>query len=118
MALTVFSATHIGGTALVAGVIALPLAYWALRPRSWFTAGAVSAVAAIATFAWRLPANVSPLNTDGVPGFSANDLLAAVITYVILGIYASLRQPAEPDQFAKLRALLTGMALAVNVVTI
>jgi hypothetical protein len=53
-----------------------------------------------------------------VPGFSANDLLAPAMTYVLLGIYASLRPPRDPVRFAVLRALITRISLVVNVVTI
>jgi hypothetical protein len=86
--------------------------------RAWLDAGLVAVVAAIATFGWRLCANAPQLNADGVPGFSANDLAAPLATYVLLGIYASIRPPADPRRFAQLRAALTGVALLVNVVTI
>jgi hypothetical protein len=113
-----FSALHIGATALAAGAIALLVSYWRLRPRSWLDAAAISTVVAVATFAWRLPANVHALNSDGVPGFSANDLLAPIVTYILLGMYANWRRLANPDQFNRLRSVLAGVALAVNVITI
>lgn len=113
-----FSALHIGATALAAGAIALLVSYWRLRPRSWLDAAAASTVVAVATFAWRLSANMPALNSDGVPGFSANDLLAPLTAYILLGMYASWRQPASPEQFDRHRSILAGIALAVNVITI
>lgn len=64
-----FSALHIGATALIAALIALPVSYWSLRPRRWLNAGGISIVVAIATIGWRLPANMPQLNSDGVTGF-------------------------------------------------
>ena len=58
------------------------------------------------------------LNADGLPGFSAGDWLAPVITYTALGVYAQLRTPADPRRYAQARALATIASLAVNVVTI
>jgi hypothetical protein len=118
LATTTFSTAHIGTTAVIIGVLSVPAAYWLLRPRSAVAIGAVCAVAALATFGYRLCANMPQLNNDGVPNFSANDVLAPAVTYILLGIYASVHPPADPIRFAKLRALLTGIALVVNVVTI
>jgi hypothetical protein len=113
-----FSTPHIGLTAAVTGLISLPLAYWLLRPRSWVEAGAVALVAAVSVFLLRKSANMGPLNDDGLSGFSANDWLAPVVTYVSLGIYAALRPPTDPIRFGRLRALVTAVSLVVNVVTI
>lgn len=118
VAMTTFTNAHIGLTAAVTGVISLPLAYWVLRPRSWTEAGAVALVAAASVFLWRKSANMGQLNDDGLSGFSANDWLAPVLTYVSLGIYAAVRPPAEPIPFGRMRALLTAVSLVVNVVTI
>jgi hypothetical protein len=118
LATTTFSSAHIGTTAVIIGVVSIPIAYWLLRPRSAVTIGAVCAVAALATFGYRLCANMPQLNNDGVPNFSANDLIAPAMTYILLGIYSSVRPPADPIRFARLRALLTGIALVVNVITI
>jgi hypothetical protein len=102
----------------VTGLISLPLAYWLLRPRSWLNTLLLALVTAASVFLWRKSANMGQLNDDGLPGFSANDWLAPMITYVFLGVYAAFRPPAEPRRFARLRALLTVVSLAVNVVTI
>lgn len=58
------------------------------------------------------------LNSDGLRGFSANDWLAPVLTYVVLAGYADLRGPHEPRRFAQTRALAAIAALVVNVITI
>jgi len=115
---TQFSTAHITATAATVGVLAIPAAYWLVRPRSPRTIAAVCLIAALATFGERLCANMTQLNSDGVPGFSANDLLAPALTYILLSIYADLVPPSNPDRFAKLRVLLTAIALVVNVITI
>jgi hypothetical protein len=117
-ATTQFSTAHIAATAATIGVLAIPAAYWLLRPRSPVSITAVCLVAALATFGERLCANMTQLNNDGVPSLSANDLLAPALTYIVLSIYADLFPPPDPARFAKLRALITGIALAVNVLTI
>ena len=81
-------------------------------------AAAVTAVAMAATFGWRLCANMPQLNNDGVPGYSANDLAAPMFTYVLLGIAAAVWPPSDAVRYARVRALLTAVALAVNVITI
>ena len=48
-----------------------------------------------ATFGERLCANMTQLNNDGVPGFSANDLLAPALTYIVLSLYADLQAHAH-----------------------
>jgi hypothetical protein len=115
---TTFSTAHIGLTAAVCGVLALPVTTRLCRSTSRIDKAAVALVAAVATFTYRLAANMPQLNRDGVPGFSANDLLAPAMTYVLLGLYASVRPPEDPARFAVARALITGVALVVNVVTI
>jgi hypothetical protein len=72
----------------------------------------------MSVFLWRVSANMPQLNADGLPGFSANDWLAPVLTYVFLGAYAQLRPPADPRRYGQARALATIASLVVNVVTI
>jgi hypothetical protein len=75
-------------------------------------------VAAASVFLFRTSANMRQLNNDGLPPLSANDWLTPVLTYVLLGVYAALRPPADPAGFASLRAVLTVLSCVVNVVTI
>ena len=113
-----FSTAQIGLTAAVTGLISLPLALWLLRPRSFRLAALVTAVAMVATFGWRLCANMPQLNKDGISGYSANDWLAPIIVFVMLSIYADLLPPADPRRFRQVRAAATIVAFAVNVITI
>jgi len=66
----------------------------------------------------RLAANVDTLNRDGVPWVSANDALAPVVAYVLLGMYAAVRPPQRPRRFEQLRAAVAVVALVVNIVSI
>ena len=79
---------------------------------------AVGLLAGAAVFLWRLSANKPDLNDDGLPGFSANDWAAPILTYLILSVYADLRPPADPARYRQVRALAFGIAVAVNVITI
>ena len=58
------------------------------------------------------------LNRDGLSGYSANDWLAPVITFVVLSVYADLFPPSNERRFAQVRAAATITAFVVNVVTI
>jgi hypothetical protein len=115
---TSFSVTHIALTAGLTGLLAAPLAYWLLRPRSWTEAAAIALVTAASVFLWRKSANMGQLNDDGLNPLSANDWLSPVVTYVFLSVYGALHRPADPARFARLRALVTILSFAVNVVTI
>jgi hypothetical protein len=113
-----FSTGHIALTAVITGLLAIPLSYWLLRPRNWIDVLAIALVTAASVFLWRKSANMGQLNDDGLSPLSANDWLAPVLTYVFLGVYAALRPPADPQRFGRLRALLTVVSLVVNVATI
>nr|WTB35141.1 hypothetical protein OG781_41880 [Streptomyces sp. NBC_00830] len=113
-----FSSVHIALTAALTGVFALALAAWRLPRAAWPDMAAVAVLSAASVYLWRTSANMTQLNTDGLPGFSANDWAAPVLTYVFLSLYADLRPPAEPRRYAQTRALATLASLAVNVITI
>lgn len=53
-----------------------------------------------------------------MPWVSANDALAPVVTYVTLGMYASLRPPTDTRRFEQLRVALAAVVFVVNVVAI
>lgn len=121
-AVAVFSTGHIALMAAITGLLGLVIVSWRLRPLSiGETLGETLLIAllvAASVFVWRLSANLPQLNSDGVPGFSANDWLCPVITYVCLGVYAAVHPPADPVRWGQVRALLTSATLIVNVVTI
>ena len=114
----IFSTAHIGLTAAITGVLALAVAIWRLPRSAWPDIAAVAALSAVSVYLWRTSANMTQLNTDGLPGFSANDWAAPVLTYVFLSLYADVRIPADPRRYAQTRALATLASLAVNVITI
>ncbi len=113
-----FSHVHILLTAMVTTVLAFIAASWRLPRGAWLELSAVALLSGVSVFLWRVSANVPQLNADGLPGFSANDWLAPVLTYVFLGVYAHLQPPADPGRYGQARALATIASLAVNVVTI
>ena len=78
----------------------------------------VSLVVGLSILAWRLAGNVAPLNDDPVPLFSPNDLLCPIVSYVMLGIYAALRPPADARRWEQARVWLTIVSFVVNVVII
>lgn len=113
-----FSAGHIAFTAVITGVLALFVAAWRLPRGAWLDVVAVGVLAAGSVFLWRVSANMPQLNSDGLPGFSANDWLAPVMTYLFLTVYADLRPPADLHRYGQTRALAVLVSLAINVITI
>jgi hypothetical protein len=113
-----FSAAHIALTAAISGLLALAVGLWRLPRSAWLDALAIAVLTAAAVLLWRLSANMPALNDDGLPGFSANDWAAPVLTYVFLSCYADLRTPGDPVRYRQTQALATLAALAVNVITI
>jgi hypothetical protein len=113
-----FTHLHSLVTAAVTAALALGAARWRLPRGAWTDIAAVALLSGLSVFLWRVSANMPQLNADGLPGFSAADWLAPVITYTALGVYAQLRTPADPRRYAQARALATIASLAVNVVTI
>jgi hypothetical protein len=114
----IFSTVHIAVTAMVTGVLAGALAWWRLPRPVWRQALVVAVLAAVAVFLWRISANKPQLNDDGLPGFSANDWAAPVLTYLVLAGYSDLRPPADLTRYRQVRAMVAVVALAVNVITI
>jgi hypothetical protein len=114
-----FSTAHIAATAAITGAVALVAGVLVLgRRRGVAESVAIAILSAGAVFLWRKSANMPQLNNDGLPPFSANDWLAPVLTYVVLGMYATVRRPSNDRRFAQARALAVLAAFIVNVVTI
>ena len=114
----IFSAVHIAVTAGITAVLAFAVAIWRLPRDAWLDIAAVVVLSGVAVLLWRLSANMPALNDDGLPGFSANDWAAPVLTFVMLSVYADLRVPADPRRYRQARALATLAALVVNVLAI
>ena len=118
---SVFPLWHISLTALIAFVASIVLLRtWGshfgmpdVREVFW-----VALVVGLSVLAWRLAGNVPQLNDDPVPAFSPNDVLCPVVTYVLLGVYAGFRPPADQARWEQARATLTIVSLFVNVITI
>lgn len=113
-----FGAVPIALTAALTGVLALAAAAWRLPRAAWLDAVAIGTLSAAAVFLWRISANMPQLNSDGLPGFSANDWLAPVMTFVFLSTYTDIRSPSDPQRYRQIRAIAVAISLVVNVVTI
>ncbi|OBA75195.1 hypothetical protein A5641_24445 [Mycobacterium sp. 1554424.7] len=113
-----FGVTQIALTAALTAVLALAAAAWRLPRSAWPDAVIIGVLSGAAVFLWRISANMPQLNSDGLPGFSANDWLAPVLTYVFLSAYADLRSPADPRRYGQARAFAIAISLLVNVVAI
>jgi hypothetical protein len=114
----VFSHAHILLTAAVTAVFALAAAIWRLGRPAWTDAVGIALASGVSVFLWRASANMPQLNADGLPGLSANDWLAPVLTYLFIWVYGVARAPGDPRRFAQTRALAVLASLAVNVITI
>jgi len=113
-----FTTPHITVTAATVAVLTFAVGLWRLPRPAWRQALVVALLAGAAVFLWRLSANKPDLNDDGLPGFSANDWAAPILTYLTHGAYADLRPPADPVRYRQVRALAFVIAVAVNVITI
>jgi hypothetical protein len=113
-----FSTAHIAVTAAITGLLVAAVALWRLPRGKWRQALVVALLAGASVFLWRISANMPQLNDDGLPGFSANDWAAPVLTYVVLSGYTDLRPSADTARYRQVRALAAIVALAVNVITI
>jgi len=114
----VFTHAHILLTAGVTAVFAGAAAFWRLGRSARLDVLGVALAAGVSVLLWRTSANMPQLNADGLSGFSANDWLAPVVTYVFLSLYAAARPPADARRFEQTRALAVLASLAVNVITI
>jgi hypothetical protein len=115
----VFTTIHIAATAAITGAVVLVAGVLVLGPRRGLVESLTIAVlSAGAVFLWRKSANMPQLNSDGLSPFSANDWLAPTLTYVVLGLYASVRHPGNDRRFAQARGLAVLAAFVVNVVAI
>jgi hypothetical protein len=116
---SVFTTGHIALTGAISGLIAGAVAaLWLRGERRALDALAIGLLSAGAVILFRKAANMPQLNNDGLKGYSANDLLAPTVTFVVLGVYGACRRPSEPRRFEQARAAATIVAFVVNVVTI
>jgi hypothetical protein len=115
---TTFSTAHIAITAGLVGVTSTAVVAVLVRPARVGVIVGVALTTTVATFGWRMVANVGALNQDGVSWVSANDVLAPVVTFVMLGMYATFFVPVDSTRFEKLRCALVAVALVVNIVAI
>jgi hypothetical protein len=113
-----FSDVHILLTALITAAVTLIAAIWRLGHAAWIDICGITVAAGGSVFLWRVSANMAALNADGLPGFSANDWLAAVLTYVLVSLYGAVRPPPDRHRFEQVRGLAVVASLAVNVITI
>ncbi len=112
----VFSTTHILVVAAVSGLLGGAVTWWWTGRR---TDGlAVLLLAFTATALWRKSANLPQLNTDGLPGFSANDWAAPMLTFVMLRCYALTRPGVLGTAFAQATVFASALAVGVNVIGI
>jgi NhaP-type Na+/H+ and K+/H+ antiporter len=118
-ATAIFSTAHIAATAGITGCVALAGCLLVFGLRGGLAEGvAIGVLSAGAVFLWRKSANMPQLNKDGLSPFSANDWLAPMLVYIVLGMYATVRRPSNDRRFGQARALAVLAAFIVNVVAI
>ncbi len=72
----------------------------------------------VSVLAGRLSCNVSVLNEDPIAGFSPNDFICPMLTFIMLEVVISFRPLERPVNWPRVRALLVIASFAVNVLTI
>jgi hypothetical protein len=110
-------------SAVVGAIVSVAVLYLDARylQRAAFDSRGVVALSLLVGFSillFRLGANVQQLNDDPIPLASPNDLLCPVVTFVVLSVYTGLRGVRVEAHFARDRAILTLVSLAVNIITI
>lgn len=78
----------------------------------------IALVVGVSLLVWRLASNFAPFTEDPIPLVSPSDALCPIVTYVFLGLYATIRQPGDQARFARTRAMLTLVSFIVSVVVI
>jgi hypothetical protein len=72
----------------------------------------------VSVFAGRLSCNVPMLNQDPIAGFSPNDFICPMLTFVLLEVFVGLRPFDQAANWPRVRALLVIASFVVNVLTI
>jgi hypothetical protein len=72
----------------------------------------------VSVLAGRLSCNVPVLNQDPIAGFSPNDFICPMLTFVLLEVVVGLRPFEHPTNWPRIRAVLVIVSFAVNVLTI
>ena len=117
----IFPLSHIALTAGIMAMVSLLLLFGMSRyfqVRSTAEIIIIAVVVGFSVLAWRCAGNTTALNADPIPAISPNDALCPLVTYVFLGLYASIRAPSDQIRWQQLRTLLTLVSFVVNVVTI
>jgi 4-hydroxybenzoate polyprenyltransferase len=118
---SVFPTWWIALTALsAAGSSAIVLLFFQLRLKTISVLEVVllTLVVGVSVLVGRLVCNISLLNNDPISGFSPNDLLCPMLTFVMLEIFMGLHPLKQAKAWLRLRALLVLVSFAVNVLTI
>ena len=115
---SVFPLWWIAITATSAGIISFVIMRWRYPALSMPETAVVALIVGISVLGWRLSGNIPTLNNDPIAGFSPNDWICPIVTYVCLGIYAALRPPADRPRWTHVRAMLTIGAFVANVIFI
>jgi hypothetical protein len=105
-------------TAALSTLVILLWERWFKTLASFLKVALVVAAAFLSVLVWRAVCNVGVLNDDPVPGFSPNDLLCPIFTYLVLGMLTAFQRPADVTRWERLRVILALIAFVVNVMTI
>jgi hypothetical protein len=111
IALTALTAA--GGSAVV-----LLVAHLRFRAVTALEIVLLTVTVGVTVFAGRLSCNVAVLNEDPLAGFSPNDFLCPMLTFVTLELVVGLLPLRDARAWFRVRAWLVLVSFAVNVLTI
>ena len=103
---------------VAAAIVVAAYARWHGMRVTFLDALLISLTVGVSIVLWRETGNTPTLNEDPIPLVSPNDVLCPVLTYVCLGLLAGFRPSVRTQRWPQLRAVLTLVSLAVNIVTI
>jgi len=101
---SVFPFWRIALTAAIAAGVGFLILRWRFKRMTISEATFAALVVGLSVLAWRLSANVPPLNDDPIALLSPNDWLCPMLTSICLGMYAALRPPSDPMRWPQARA--------------
>jgi hypothetical protein len=105
-------------TAAGASAVVLLVAHLRFRAATALEVVLLTVTVGVSVLAGRLSCNVPVLNQDPIAGFSPNDFICPMLTFVLLEVFVGLRPLDQATNWPRVRALLVIASFVVNVLTI
>ena len=105
-------------TAAGSSAIVLLIAHLHFKAVTTLEVVLLTLVVGASVFVSRWTCNIPVLNDDPTPGFSPNDLLSPMFTFVLLEVFVRVSLLEKPVSWTRIRAWLVIVSFLVNILTI